>query len=152
MSYWETKCRTFIALQGYLNCKKWLIKNGKKQTKHLAPFRHLKYTFPYTKCYTWNPNKVLFVNYPFLDCIFHCSQWPSAVGMQSQLPFMWWSSITLKAMPIFLAEVKCLKHKCGHIPGTSFHRDLCMLPAAGGLGEHGSYAKHVANSAAPPCV
>lgn len=33
MSYWETKWRNFIALQGYLNCKKWLIKNGKKQTK-----------------------------------------------------------------------------------------------------------------------
>lgn len=34
-------------------------------------------------------------------------------------------------MSAFLAEVECLKHKCGHIPGTSVWRDHCMLPAAG---------------------
>ncbi|ROL54413.1 hypothetical protein DPX16_10836 [Anabarilius grahami] len=65
----------------------------------------------------------------------YSSQCSSAVSMHSQLPFMCWSSsITLKAMPAFLAEVKCLKHKCRHIPGTSVLRDLFLLPAAGGSG------------------
>lgn len=41
------------------------------------------------------------------------------------------SSITLKSAPAFLAEVECLQHKCGHIPGTSVQRDHCKLPAAG---------------------
>lgn len=124
-----------------------------KQTKLLAPSQ-LKYTFPYMKCYTWNPKKVLFFNYPILDFIFQCSsQCPSAVNMQSQLPFMCWSSsITLKAMPAFLAEVKCLKHKCGHIPGTSVLGISSCCQQLGVWGENGSYAKHVADSAAPPCV
>lgn len=44
---------------------------------------------------------------------------------------MYQSSITLKSMSAFFAEVECLKHKCGHIPGTSVRRDDCMMPAAG---------------------
>lgn len=64
---------------------------------------------------------------------------PVPVSMQSQLPFMYWSSITLKSMPAFLAEVECLKHKCGHIPGASVLRDHCMLPAAGVWGGRGAW-------------
>lgn len=142
MSYWETKCHfctfknPFIAPQGYLNCKKWLIKYGKKQTNKTFSSQSTKIHLPLHKMLYMKPKKVLFFNYPVLDFIFQCSsQCPSAVSMHSQLPFMRWSSsITLKAMPAFLAEVKCLKHKCRHIPGTSVLRDLFMLPAAGGLG------------------
>ncbi len=93
--------------------------------------------------YTLNPKKLHFMicQFTVFSSAYICSD--------HAIPdLMYQSSITLKSMSAFLAEVECLKHKCGHIhPEGSLH-----AASSWGLREHGSYAKRVADSAAPPCV
>lgn len=161
MSYWETKCHfcpfkiPFIALQGYLNCKKSgqlnMVKN--KQTKLLAPSQ-LKYTFPYIKCYTWNPKKYYFSTTQFLTSF-------SSVPVSAHLQWACIPSCLLCAGHHQLLLKPCQPSSLrlnvwSTSAGTSLAHPFLGISSCcqqlGVWGENGSYAKHVADSAAPPCV